>query len=232
MRSSVITALIFDFDGTLLDTETPVFEAWSEAYRRRDAHLDVEIWREGIGSHGKFDPCVHLAELTGKAVDPEEIRPEVRRRTRELCSARPMPGAAERIREAVDMGLALGIASSSSSGWVEGWLEELGLAGSFRCVCGRDHVDRVKPAPDLFLLAARRLGVEPSGCLVFEDSPNGVRAATRAGMRCVAVPNDMTRHAAFPPADLVLTSLEQMSLGSVLEQTAVNKKWSRMTTPT
>ena len=115
----------------------------------------------------------------------------------------------------------LGVASSSSSRWVEGWLGRLGLADAFDCVCGRDHVERVKPAPDLFLLAARRLGVEPAACVVIEDSPNGVRAANGAGMRCVAVPNEITRHATFPEAtELFLESLAETSLVEVLQHLA------------
>lgn len=211
-----LAAVIFDFDGTILDTETPAFEAWREAYARRGAVLDLELWRGAIGSHGAFDPCAHLAELTGRPVDPDEIRAEVRPRARELNDRELLPGVEARLDEARELGLALAVASSSSSAWVETWLEDLGLDGRFACVCGRDHVERVKPAPDLFLLAARRLGAEPAACLVFEDSPNGVLAARSAGMRCVAVPNAMTRESEFPGAELVLESMADMDLGEML----------------
>ena len=80
----------------------------------------------------------------------------------------------------------------------------------------REDVEHVKPAPDLFLLAAARLGVPPAACVVFEDSPNGIRAARAAGMRCVAVPNALTRALTLPGADLVVGSLAEAGLADLL----------------
>ncbi len=86
----------------------------------------------------------------------------------------------------------------------------------FDALCGREDVAQVKPAPDLFLLAAERLGVPPSACVVFEDSPNGMRAARAAGMLCVAVPNALTRELALPDPDLVVSSLAERPLAELL----------------
>jgi beta-phosphoglucomutase-like phosphatase (HAD superfamily) len=108
------------------------------------------------------------------------------------------------------------VASSSTRGWFERWLGKHAILHRFDALCGRDDVARVKPAPDLFLLAAERLGVRPETCVVFEDSPNGIRAARSAGMRCVAVPNALTRQLTLPDPDLVLTSLAERPLHEIL----------------
>ena len=98
------------------------------------------------------------------------------------------------------LSLGLAVASSSPSAWVQPWLERHDLMPLFDAVCTRDDVQHVKPAPDLFLLAAERLGVEPAACVVFEDSPNGLRAAHTAGMKTVAIPNGLTRGLPMPAA--------------------------------
>jgi len=100
---------------------------------------------------------------------------------------------------------------------VDGWLRRHRIRDLLDVVVARDDVTRVKPDPELFLLAARRLEVEPASCVVFEDSPNGMRAALAAGMRCVAVPNVLTRDLERPEVDLVMTTLDERPLGEVLE---------------
>jgi beta-phosphoglucomutase-like phosphatase (HAD superfamily) len=122
------------------------------------------------------------------------------------------------LREARVLGLGTAVASSAPETWVEGWLARHGIRTLFDCVCAREHVERVKPAPDLFLLAASRLGVTPASCVVFEDSPNGVKAAHAAGMRCVVVPNDVTRPLPLPDPDLVVDSLAGQTLAALLER--------------
>ena len=133
------------------------------------------------------------------------------------CEDQPLlPGVEPLLREAVRLGLGRAVASSSSCGWVEGWLRRHAIRELVAVVVARDDVRRVKPDPELFLLAASRLGCEPAACLVFEDSPNGMRAALAAGMRCVAVPNALTRPLARPSVDLVLESLAEAPLGEIL----------------
>jgi putative hydrolase of the HAD superfamily len=122
--------------------------------------------------------------------------------------------------DARELGLARAVASSSSCRWVEGWLVRHGIRDLLDVVVARDDVTSVKPDPELFLLAARRLGVAPGACVVFEDSPNGMRAALAAGMRCVAVPNHLTRSLPRPEVDLVLESLDERPLAAVLEAVA------------
>src|SRR5262249_56690123 len=102
------------------------------------------------------------------------------------------------------------VAWSSTGGWVESWIEHHGIRPLFDAVCGRDDVARVKPAPDLFLLAAERLAVPPARCVVFEDSPNGMRAARAAGMRGVAVPHPLTRELPLPHPHPLLASPREL----------------------
>jgi beta-phosphoglucomutase-like phosphatase (HAD superfamily) len=155
-------ALILDFDGLILDTESPIFEEWRATFRARGHDLGLDVWQHALGTFGTYDPCTHLARLTGEAFDHEALRQEVRARNMVRCEAQPLlPGVADRVREARTSGLKTAVASSSTSAWVEGWLERHGIRALFDTVCSRDHVERVKPAPDLFLLAATRLGVAP-----------------------------------------------------------------------
>jgi len=210
-------ALILDFDGLILDTESPIFEEWRETFRARGHDLGMEDWQHALGTFGAYDPCVHLAKLTGEQFDHEALRQEVRARNMVRCEAQPLlPGVAERVGEGRRAGLKTAVASSSTSAWVEGWLERHGIRALFDTVCSRDHVERVKPAPDLFLLAAERLGVAPERCVVFEDSPNGIRAARAAGMRCVAIPNPVTCTLPMAGADLVLESMAARPLAEIL----------------
>ena len=210
-------ALILDFDGLILDTESPIFEEWRATFRARGHDLGLDVWQHALGTFGTYDPCAHLSKLTGEDFDHEALRQEVRARNMVRCEALPLlPGVAERVQEARASGLKTAVASSSTSAWVEGWLERHGIRALFDTVCSRDHVERVKPAPDLFLLAATRLGVAPERCVVFEDSPNGIRAARAAGMRCVAIPNAVTRALPMEGADLVLRSLDERSLAGIL----------------
>jgi HAD superfamily hydrolase (TIGR01509 family) len=210
-------ATIFDFDGTILDTETPEFEEWRAAFRDRGHDLALDVWQRSIGTVGAYDPCTHLAELTGGEFDHEELRQQVAARHRERCESQPLlPGVVDRVREARGSGLGTAVASSSPSDWVESWLARHRIGGLFDAVCTRDHVRQVKPAPDLFLLAAHRLRAAPAACVVFEDSPNGLRAARAAGMPCVAIPNPLTRHLPLGDADLVLASLADHPLAAIL----------------
>ncbi len=216
-----ITALILDFDGTIFDTETPIFEEWVAEYRRHGQELSLSFWGRSIGSHDVVDLAVHLAELDGGGIDPPALREEVRGRVHARLDTQPLRrGVADLVAEAEGAGMPLAIASSSTSAWVERWLDQHGLRQPFAHVCGRDHVQRVKPEPDLFLLAAEKLEMAPAACLVFEDSPNGARAARRAGMPCVAVPNPVTRGLPMPDVELLLETLEGVGLAEILDRVA------------
>jgi HAD superfamily hydrolase (TIGR01509 family) len=212
-----IDAVILDFDGLIVDTETPIYEAWKSAYESRGQTLGLDLWQHSLGTHGGFDAHAHLEALVGETLSREGLRLEVRAVADRLSDPQPLlPGVEALLLEARDRGLGRGVASSSSCGWVEGWLRRHGIRDLLDVVVARDDVSRVKPDPELFLLAARRLEVAPGRCVVFEDSPNGMRAALAAGMRCVAVPNALTRDLARPAVDLVMDSLDERPLSEVL----------------
>ncbi len=223
MRSAGVAAVILDFDGTIVDTETPIFEAWRAAYRRRACSVGLDEWQHALGTHGGFDPLNHLDGLLGGSLDRDAVLAEVKEATAIGCDGQPLlPGVEALLRDARGLGLGRAVASSSSCGWVNGWLERHGIRGLLDVVVARDDVRNVKPDPELFLLAASRLGKAPGACVVFEDSPNGMRAALAAGMRCVAVPNALTRPLERPDVDLVLDSLADRPLAGILEVLAVS----------
>lgn len=212
-----IDALIFDFDGLLIDSETPLFEIWQAIYRDYGCELGLADWQHALGTFGGFDPYADIATRTGAGPDRAELAPVIRARHVELVAAMPLlPGVAALFDDAEAAGLKKAVASSSAEDWVGPFLDQHGLRVRLDAVCTRDHVKQVKPAPDLFLLAAERMGVEPSRCVVFEDSPNGLRAARAAGMWAVAVPNALTRALPLPDPDLVLDSLAASPLASIV----------------
>jgi HAD superfamily hydrolase (TIGR01509 family) len=212
-----IAAVVLDFDGLIVDTETPIFEAWRAAYRRRGCSVGLGEWQHALGTHEGFDPLTHLDALVGGGLDREAVLAEIKEATARGCEGQPlMPGVEALLLDARARGLGRAVASSSSCGWVDGWLRRHGIRDLLDVVVARDDVRRTKPDPELFLLAASRLGVEPGACVVFEDSPNGMRAAVAAGMRCVAVLNALTRSLPRPDVDLVLESLAERSLAQVL----------------
>jgi HAD superfamily hydrolase (TIGR01509 family) len=214
-----VRAIVLDFDGLILDTETPIFETWRDEFARHGHELRMEDWQHALGTFGGYDPVGHLEELVGRPLDGDAIRLALRERNWEICGRLPLlPGVRELLEDAERLSLGRAVASSSSSQWVDTWLQRHGLDSLVQAVCTRDHVARVKPAPDLFLLAAERLGVDPAACLVFEDSPNGIKAAKAAGMRCVAVPNAITCALPLGDPDLVVGSLADHPLPRLLDR--------------
>lgn len=212
----MIRALIFDFDGLILDTETPVIEAWAalhiEAglpYAREDAakivgHVDIDFdpWT-------RFDP----------AVDRAQLEQEHRRRSRELLTRQPiLPGVRNYLEDAQKLGLRVAIASNSTHPWVEGHLARLGLSGFFQAIKCREDVARGKPEPDVYEAALREFGISGAEAIAFEDSEAGSLAAKRAGCWCVAIPNPSTHGHQFSHVDLQVKTLEDVSLAELVRR--------------
>ena len=216
----MIDTLIFDFDGVIIDTETPDFNTWEEVFRSYGVELERAWWTGFIGgSSRRADICGRLEELTGQQVDRDSLMRERRRRYIEVIESNPvLPGVVEYIHEAKRLGLRLAVASSSNHAWVDGHLESRGLRHHFDSVKCSDDVTRVKPDPELYLLTAATLETIPGNTLVLEDSANGVSAAKDAGAFCVAVPNPMTRDLPLGRADLRLNALSDVTLTALLEK--------------
>jgi HAD superfamily hydrolase (TIGR01509 family) len=215
----VIEALIFDFDGLILDTESPDFQVWQEIFRERGCQLPLSVWAGFIGSMDTFDPYAYLEQQLGREVNRETLRRDQRRRFGALLhSPAPLPGVTDYLEDGRRLGLRLAIASSSPRFWVSGFLDRLGLAGYFDSLSCGDEVSRTKPDPAVYRLALERLRVSAGRALALEDSPNGVQAARRAGIFCVVVPNPLTRQLALDGADLHLDSLADVSLEQLLHR--------------
>jgi HAD superfamily hydrolase (TIGR01509 family) len=213
----VIRALVFDFDGLILETEGPSLESWSEIYREHGFEVPLDRWRDDVGSDRGFEPVDHLAALVGEGLDKVATQNRRDERKNELIAALDvMEGVRDYIDDARRLGLRLGIATSSSRTWVVGHLERLRIRAFWDAVLTRDDVARTKPAPDLYVAAASALGVHPSQAVALEDSPNGIAAAKAAGLWCVAVPNALTRDLDVSRADVRLSSLAQMPLEELL----------------
>lgn len=208
----MIRALIFDFDGVILETEEPIYRSWVEVYEAHGELLPFEKWIQTVGStNALFHPQHHLEERLGAPLPKDVLDRRVARRTALVLEQRVLPGVVELIDGARAAGARVGVASSSTSDWVAGHLARLGILERFDCLRCRDHVANAKPAPDLYLSALECLGVESSDAIAIEDSPNGIAAAKRAGMRCVAIPNRITMRLDLAQADLVLSSLAGLS---------------------
>jgi HAD superfamily hydrolase (TIGR01509 family) len=202
----------------ILDTESPLFESWAELFRDHGHELELSHFTRVIGSADHFDPVAHLEELVGEFPDRDSVRRRIRERYLQLVAAQPLlPGVAERIDEALELGLTLAVASSSRRPWVDGHLRRLGLRAAFSCLkCREDPPGLLgKPNPDTYAAAVACLGVPASEALAIEDSPNGIRAAKAAGLRCLAVPNALTAHLDLGEADAVAGSLAEISLRSL-----------------
>jgi HAD superfamily hydrolase (TIGR01509 family) len=211
-------AIVFDFDGLILDTETPEFRSWGEMYEEHGAELDFETWAVCIGTGDVFDPYAELERRLGRPIDRDVIRQRRRQRNQELLGAETIrPGVLDYLTEARRRGLRLAVASSSSREWVGGHLERLGILDRFDHLRTSDDVRQVKPDPELYLSALTALGVAGDEAIALEDSPNGVLAAKRAGLFCVAVPNALTRRLSFEHADLTVGSLADLPLATLLD---------------
>ena len=214
-----IRGLLFDFDGLLVDTETPSRAAFEHLYRRHGHELPLDRWATLIGTLGaEFDPYAHLEELVGTPLDRDELDDWRRAREDELVDLEDLrPGVDRILLDARARDLRTAIVSSSSEAWIKRHLERLDRTDEWDAiVAANGDAARAKPAPTLYVDALSVLGLAPAEGIAFEDSPNGVRAAKAAGLYCVAVPNPITATLALDEADLVVDSLEDVTLAQLV----------------
>ncbi len=215
-----IKGLVFDFDGLILDTETPEYLVLQEIFKTYGTTLPLSEWNAALGATlDAFDPMAYLALKVNQPLDQPALRKLWRVRTNIIIQQQePLPGVVKTIQRAQALGLKLAIASSSDRQWVTSHLSHLALLDPFEKILTSDDVLNVKPAPDLFLKAVQALGLNPSEAMAFEDSPNGIRAARAAGLFCVAVPNPVSRLLNVDHADLVIESLASVTLDELIEK--------------
>lgn len=214
----MIQAIICDFDGLILETEVPAFQSWQDIYREYDCDLPLEKWVACIGGTTQhFDACAYLETEIGRTLPREEIQARRKQRHLELVETlEVLPGVEQYLDEARKLGLKVGLASNSTRTWVGGHLRRLGLYEKFDFIRCGDEVPHQKPEPDLYLAVLAGLDIPATQAIAFEDSPNGVLAAQRAGIFAVAVPNVITQQLPLEHADMRITSMADMPLAHLL----------------
>ncbi len=215
MTEGRFEAVVFDMDGVLVDGEPLHFRAVNELLAPFGRSLTLEEYRPFMGTKAGWRQMV---ETLGLPLSPDEYRERynaiILRLYRE--ESRPLPGARELVHALRQARMPLGLASSSAKEWVEACLQAIGLEAAFDVVVTGSDVEHGKPDPEIYLLTADRLGVEPRRCLVFEDAPAGVEAAARAGMTVWAVRTPYTEGLPLPGAARVLGSLEEVKVDEIV----------------
>lgn len=215
----MIKAIVFDFDGLILDTETPSFEAFREVYKEYNVELKLETYAQCIGtSDDVFNPYTYLSECLGRVIEKDVVRERFNIKRKGLLERLELrPGVVDYLEAATRMGLKIGLASSSGKPWIQHWLEHFGILHYFESIMTGDIVAKVKPDPELYLRSLDALGVAGSEAIAFEDSLNGLRAAKQACLHCVVVPNDVTRQFPFAEHDLLISSMKEKLLEEVVK---------------
>jgi HAD superfamily hydrolase (TIGR01509 family) len=212
-----LEAVVFDFDGLIIDSEWLIFETARAAFAEHGHALTVEAWSTIIGINDDTDGDWWATLCTAAGVeglDRARFDAAYMAQPREGRDSLPaLPGVVDLVGALTDAGIPIGVASSSSRAWLERHLERLELLDSFGAVVGSDAVGGVgKPAPDVYLLACEELAARPARSVAIEDSAHGVTSAKAAGMTAVAVPSQITRFNDFSHADLVVVSVLELDL--------------------
>jgi putative hydrolase of the HAD superfamily len=217
----MITALIFDFDGLILDTETAEVRAWQNIYAEYGYPFPQDQFIQTVGGYGisNFDAALYLHDLTNGSLNADVMRHRFQNESGDEIERSPiLPGVIDIIADAKRRHMKLAVASSSPHSWVDAHLTRLGLFQQFdKIICGDDvGRGRTKPNPDLFLKALEQLNVKANEAIIFEDSPNGVEAANAAGIAAVLAPNPTTTLLRFQGNYLKLKSLADLSLAEMI----------------
>jgi HAD superfamily hydrolase (TIGR01509 family) len=212
-----VEAVIFDFDGLLMDTESTALASWQYEWRQHGLEFDVTSY---FVEHGGDASAERYAKLAA-AVGPDYVQADshARRTTfreRLNLALGLADGVAQWLDEAAALGLRLAIASSSPRSWVRGHLGRVGVLARFDIIACGDEVGGPKPDPAVYELALSRLGVAAPNAVAVEDTPHGVAAAHAAGIRCIAIPNPHADRSRFAAADLLLCSAADVSLAEAL----------------
>jgi HAD superfamily hydrolase (TIGR01509 family) len=220
-----LDALVFDFDGLILDTEVPEYTSVKAEFEAHGVELPFDAWLDIIGRADHPHWLDWLEDVVGAPIERDVVHARRLARHHEMilrCDV--LPGVVDLLDEADARGIPATVASSSPFSWVSGHLERLGLLDRFKAVRTKDDVERAKPWPDLFLAAVEAVGAEPADAVAFEDSHHGARAAVDAGLFCVVAPNPVTRAQDHSHAHLVVDSLAEVSLADLAQRLAVRSR--------
>ncbi len=206
-------ALIFDYDGLIVDSEYPEYLSWKEIYAEAGVELTEQVWTSAVGSVNAFDPKSHLEKATGLTFDWVAINLERRRKLMERQLSQPvLPGVRDLMERGRAGGWRIGVASNSTSIWVEDGLKRLGLRSLVEAVRTVDQVQSPKPHPEVYLRVLEDLGAAAAESYAFEDSQPGVTAAKAAGLTVIGVPSLLTRHQDLSLANRLVESLSHFEL--------------------
>jgi HAD superfamily hydrolase (TIGR01509 family) len=212
---SRLAAVVFDFDGIIMDSETPEFESHRRVFEQYGAALSTDEWCDQIGIWNDAQDERWFRKLCSRcsnAPDAGTFLAEKRRVFDEVAPHQPMRGIRELLMELATARIPAAIASSSSASWIARATERIGVDRLFAAVVTGDDVARRKPAPDIYLEAARRLGVDPALAVAIEDSAPGIAAARAAGMATVAIPHWLTEKHDLSGADLRVAHAGELTL--------------------
>jgi HAD superfamily hydrolase (TIGR01509 family) len=216
-----LEAVVFDFDGLIIDSEWVIFESAAAAFATHGHRLSIDAWATVVGTNERDERTQweHLCAACGidGVFDRAAFDAAYEAQDRSNRDALPpMPGVVALVDALLAAGIALGIASSSSRAWLDRHVGRLGLDGAFTALVGADIVGGIgKPAPDVYLRACADLGADPARSVALEDSAHGIAAAHAAGMAAVAVPGRVTVSHDFSAADLVVASLEELTVADL-----------------
>ena len=215
------SCLVLDFDGTILDTEDSVYQVWAELWDDHGHELALADWQRNIGTEDVLDPWIELENRLGRPLDEALHDERHSRQDQLLAKLQPRSGVLRWLSEAEAMDVPVGIASSSPFEWVESHLVRLGIRDHFLCVVCRDDDVPAKPDPTSYQVACERLGADPGASVAVEDSPHGVTAAVGAGLFTVATPHRLTVGLDLSAADIVVGSLDELTLSETLARASV-----------
>ncbi len=207
----MIKAVIFDMDGLMVDTEPLYSKAMNQVAQKRGKCFTLEIKQKMMGRLA-IESLTIFKETLGLTESVQELLEEREGIYGNLLrqGVTPMPGLFELIELLNKMGIHKAIASSSKKQWIDLIIDKLGFRNEFEVIVSGQEVERGKPNPDIYLLAAQKLNLDAAECLVLEDAISGVQAAKAAKMKCIAVPNQFTQGLDFPQVDLIVNSLKEI----------------------
>ena len=215
----MIKAVIFDFDGTIIDTETAWYRVFKNAYKQYGVDLSLELYAQCLGTNlASFNPYTYLTTHHNISMDLEKFRTTIQNNYSKLIEEEAVrPGILNLLQEAKEAGLKIGLASSSQREWIDKFVHLLELEDYFECYCTADTVKNVKPNPELYLQALEQLGVQANEAIAIEDSPNGARAAVAAGLHTIVIKNTLTKQLPFSYGHHTIPSLEHYKLQDLID---------------
>ncbi|MGM7719799.1 HAD family hydrolase [Metabacillus sp. Hm71] len=211
-------AVVFDFDGLIIDTEIALYEAFRKLLKFEASEFPIADYATYIGTDSK-DLYDFIVEKTNGTMTLEEVIEKSSLLHKDnLKNPVARDGVEDYLRKAKSLGMKIGLASSSDRKWVTYFLQELNLLEYFDIIQTKDDVEKVKPDPALYLNVINYFGIDPSEAIAFEDSANGSKAAVAAGLKCVIVPNKITETLSFENSHLKLTSMKEKEFTDVVKE--------------